>query len=88
MLSAYRTPSQWQRGSALKTGRPDVQGPNPEHACRLSRSEFSVVFSETPVMYDLESLRKTTTEVASTVDPGAKCRQMALCLQPNPSQHL
>ena len=33
----------------LKTGRQEVQGSNSGRACRLSRSEFSVVFSETRV---------------------------------------
>ena len=33
----------------LKTGRPVVPGSNPSRACRPSRSEFSVVFSETSV---------------------------------------
>ena len=32
--------------SALKTGRLGVPGSIPGHACQLSRSEFSVVFSE------------------------------------------
>ena len=32
----------------LKTGRREVIGSNPGRACRSSRSEFSVVFSETP----------------------------------------
>ena len=38
-------------GSAvtLKTGRREVPGSNPGRACRPSRSEFSVVFSETRV---------------------------------------
>ena len=38
-------------GSAvtLKTGRLEVPGSNPGRACRPSRSEFSVVFSETRV---------------------------------------
>ena len=38
-------------GSAvtLKTGRREVPGSNPSRACRPSRSEFSVVFSETRV---------------------------------------
>ena len=31
----------------LKTGRREVTGSNPGRACRPSRSEFSVVFSET-----------------------------------------
>ena len=33
----------------LKTGRQEMLGPNPGRACRPSRSEFSVVFSETRV---------------------------------------
>ena len=33
----------------LKTGRREVGGSNPGRACRPSRSEFSVVFSETRV---------------------------------------
>ena len=33
----------------LKTGKRGVQGSNPGRACRPSRSEFSVVFSETRV---------------------------------------
>ena len=31
---------------ALKTGRREVPGSNPGRACRPSRSEFSVIFSE------------------------------------------
>ena len=33
----------------LKTGRREVPGSNPGRACRSSRSEFLVVFSETRV---------------------------------------
>ena len=33
----------------LKTGRREVPGSNPGRACRPTRSEFSVVFSETRV---------------------------------------
>ena len=33
----------------LKSGRREVPGSIPDHACRPSRSEFSVVFSETRV---------------------------------------
>ena len=36
----------------LKTGRREVPGSNPGRACRLSRSEFSAVFSETGVNID------------------------------------
>ena len=34
---------------ALRTGRREVPGLNPGRACRPSRSEFSMVFSETCV---------------------------------------
>ena len=46
-MKNYAPPS----GSAvtLKTGRQEVPGSNPGRACRPSRSEFSVVFSETRV---------------------------------------
>ena len=40
---------QWPNGSALKTGRREELGKIPGRACRTSRSEFSVVFSETLV---------------------------------------
>ena len=33
----------------LKTGTREMPGPNPGRACQPSRSEFSVVFSETCV---------------------------------------
>ena len=33
----------------LKTGRRELPGSNPGHACRPNRSEFSMVFSETRV---------------------------------------
>ena len=48
-------PHQWLKDSAFKAGRRDVPGSTLGHVCRLSRSEFSVVFSETCV----EFLRKT-----------------------------
>ena len=38
---------QWPSGSTLKTGRRKVPGSIPGRACRPSRSEFSVIFSET-----------------------------------------
>ena len=34
---------------ALKTGRREMPGSNPDRACRPSCSEFSVVFSETRI---------------------------------------
>ena len=42
-------PHQWLSSSALKTGRREVPGLIPCRACRPSRLEFSVVFSETRV---------------------------------------
>ena len=44
-----RRPRQWRSGSAFKAGRREVPGSNPGRACRPSRLEFSVVFSETRV---------------------------------------
>ena len=38
---------QWPSDSALKTYRREVPGSIPNRACRPSRSEFSVFFSET-----------------------------------------
>ena len=40
----------------LKTGRREVPDSKPGHACRPSRSEFSVVFSETRVNTGKDSL--------------------------------
>ena len=39
----------WRSSTAFKTGRREVQGSNPSRACRPSRSEFSLFFSETRV---------------------------------------
>ena len=44
---ASNGPHQWPSGSALKTGRREVPVSNPGRACRLSPSEYSMVFSET-----------------------------------------
>ena len=41
-------PHQWLSGYVLKTGRWEIPDSIPGHTCRPSRSEFSVVFSETP----------------------------------------
>ena len=46
--SYLKEPHQWQPVT-LKTGRWEVPGSNPGRACRPSRSEFSVVFSETSI---------------------------------------
>ena len=43
----YKLPHQWRRGFELKTSRRVVWGSISSHACRLSRSEIFVIFSET-----------------------------------------
>ena len=43
---------------ALKTGRREVPCSNPDHAYRNSRSELSVVFSETSVNTDWDPLER------------------------------
>ena len=45
MLSLH----QWRSGSVLEAGRREVPGSILDRVCRPSRSEFSVVFSETRV---------------------------------------
>ena len=51
-------PHQWQSSSALETGRWEVPGSISSHACRPSCSEYSVVFSETPVNTAWHSLER------------------------------
>ena len=48
-ISYPSAPYQWRSGSVLKTGRLEVLGSNSDRACQPSRSEFSMVFSETRV---------------------------------------
>ena len=55
---------------ALETGRREVTGRNPDHACRPSCSEFSVVFFETIINYGLGSLRKTPHGKHAAYRPG------------------
>ena len=42
-------PHQWRSGSMLKAGRQEMQCSIPGRFCQPSRSEFSVVFSNTRV---------------------------------------
>ena len=42
----------------LKTGRREVPGSNPGRSCRPSRSEFSMVFSETCVNTGYDPLER------------------------------
>ena len=53
---------QWPSGSVLKAGRREVKGSVTDHACRLSRSEFSVLLLR---KCEIGSLRKTPTEGTS-----------------------
>ena len=48
-----RWPHQWRSGSALKACKWELPGSISGRACRPSRSEISVVFSETRVKYGL-----------------------------------
>ena len=45
----YQRSYQWLNGSVFKTSKQKVPGSIPGRACRISRSELSVVFSETRV---------------------------------------
>ena len=42
-------PHQWRNGSTLKAGRREVPDSIPSRACRPSRLDFYVIFSETRV---------------------------------------
>ena len=52
------TPHQWPSGSAPKTGRREMPGSISGRSCRPSRSEFSLVFSETRVNTDKDPLQR------------------------------
>ena len=67
----------------LKTGRREVPSSNSGHACRLSRSEFSVVFSESCVNRGYDPLERPSTEGTPPIDPGLTSGQLSLNLQPN-----
>ena len=77
-------PCQSTSGGAvmLKTGRREVPGSNLGRACRLSRSEFSVVFLRNLRKNELGSLRKTPTEGSPPIGPGPTSGHLALSLQP------
>ena len=70
-------------GSALKISRREVPGSIPSRSYRPSRSEFSVVFSETRIdTYLLGFLRKTRTEGIPPIVPGPTSGQLDLRSQP------
>ena len=56
--------------SALKTGRREVLGSNPGRACRPSRLELSLVFSETCVNTGQDHLERPPTEGKPPIGPG------------------
>ena len=64
----------------LKTGRREVPGSNRGRTCRPSRSEFSVVFSETRVNTGTGSLRKIPTEGIPPIVPGPTSGQLTFIL--------
>ena len=59
ILTHFHEPRQWWSSSALKTGRRQMPGSILGHACRPSRSEVSVVFSETHVKTGQDPLEKS-----------------------------
>ena len=72
-------------GSAVtlkKTGRREMPVSNPGRACRPSRSEFSVVFSETPVNTGCDPFERPTYR------PRSFLRQSALTPTPTPTPEL
>ena len=85
-------PSPWWRlppvagDSALKIGRRELPSSIPGHACRLSRSEFSVVFSETRVNTGQDPPVRPPTEGTPPAGPGPTKRTVGLnpITQPNP----
>ena len=72
----------WRSSSVLKTGRREVLGSIPGRTCRPSRSEFFVVFSETPVNTSWDSLERSHGGHFST-GPSPTRRELALNLQFN-----
>ena len=68
----------------LKTGRREVPGSNLGRGCRPSRSEFSVVFSETRVNTGYDPLERLLMDDTLPVGPSLTSRQLALGLQSNP----
>ena len=54
----------------------------------IGLSEIFVVFFLNSRKYGLGSLRKNPTKVTSQAGSGPKCEQLALYLQPNPTQPL
>ena len=65
LLRAKRKkPHQRRGGSAFKTGRWEVPDAIPDRACRLSFSEFPVVFSETCVNTGKDPLERPRRRVS------------------------
>ena len=58
------SPHLWRSGTILKAGRREVPGSNPNRACRPSRSDFSVVFSETRVNMGWDPIERPPREGA------------------------
>ena len=65
-------------GEALKTGRQEIPGSNPGHACRPSLSEFSVFFSETRVNTGYNPLERSPLEGNFANSPISFERQLDL----------
>ena len=63
-------PQQWLHNPALKIGTREVPGSIPGRAYRPSRSEFSVVFTETRVNTGNNSLKRFPTKGIPPIDLG------------------
>ena len=83
-LSVLGPPPVAERFCTKKTGRREVPGPIPSHACRPSCSEFFVVFSEVHVNTGQGPLERSPMEGIPPIGPGPPVRQLALKLTPLP----
>ena len=61
---------------------------SPDRSRRPSRSEFSVVFSETCVNTGYDPLERSPTDGTPLTGPGPTRGQLALTLQPNSTQNI
>ena len=63
-------PHQWHSGNAQKLEDERCPGSNPGRTCRPSRSEFSMVFSETRINAGYDPLERPPTEGTTPIGLG------------------
>ena len=78
----------WQSGFALKTGKREVPGSIPGHACQPSHSEFSRGFLRNSCKYGQGSLRSIPMEDTLPLSPVPTWGQLTLFPQPQLTLHL